>query len=82
MGRKKKSTSQSQPASERIVVMTFADGPRAGGTIKIANPPPRYIKTAFPTWAVYENTNGEYRVTLQGELALRWRNPVRSDFFA
>lgn len=82
MGRKKKSESATQPLSERIIVATFADGPKAGDRIQIANPPAKYMKVAYPEWAVYEWSGEEYRVILKGELALKWRNPVRPTFFS
>lgn len=53
MGRRKKT----DPPVEKIptfTVLTFADGPRVGKTIRVVNPPPQHIRLAFPEWCTYE----------------------------
>lgn len=65
---------------ETTLVCTLLDGPRAGSKLQLPNPPPRYIKVAFPEWAVYEAEGLDYRVRFTGTAARAWRNPIRPVF--
>lgn len=79
MGRRKKNVT---PDVKTVVVqMVFADGPRRGDSIVVPSPPPQFMKVAMPEWAVYEAVGETYQCRVLGELALRWRNPVRPDLF-
>jgi hypothetical protein len=67
-----------------IVEMSFVDGPKQGDKLMMSNPPPRFVKSAMPEWAVYETdfVTPTYRVVYEGITARAWRNPVRPSFLA
>jgi hypothetical protein len=67
-------------ARESTVEMVFVDGPKAGQSILMPNPAPRYVKMAMPEWAVYERDGSSYRVIFEGLTARVWRNPERPLF--
>lgn len=78
MARKKGKSTSDKP--ETTLVCTLLDGPRAGSKLQLPNPPPRYIKVAFPEWAVYEVEGRDYRLRFTGNAARAWRNPIRPLF--
>lgn len=38
----------------------FSGGPMDGQSLRVMNPPKRFIRLAFPDWGTYEWTAGEY----------------------
>ena len=42
---------EKEPSS---IEVTFVDGPKAGEKLRLANPPPRMVRLAFPEWCTYE----------------------------
>lgn len=58
-GKKKKASTKTDvpPALD----FRFVDGPRDGTSLRLANPPRRFIRLAFPDWCTYEFDGEVYR---------------------
>lgn len=53
MARKKKQTNTNEN-KEKSKKFDLIGGPRNGDTMILVNPPPKYLRLAFPEWCTYE----------------------------
>lgn len=50
---KKKATKKKDTTKKTSVEVTFHGGPRNGDTMHLSNPPPPFVRLAFPEWCNY-----------------------------
>ena len=68
MAARKKATKK-KAAEKNFVEVTFRGGPRDGDTMHLCNPPPLFIRLAFPEWCNYFLREGttEYDYNMERE---------------
>ena len=50
-----------------VCYAVFSGGPRDGDSLRMVNPPPEFLRLAFPDWCTYERTDERMKDRATGQ---------------